>query len=132
MMLNRRKLSLALMALLGAGPSPARAHASMIRSSPQANATVKTAPQQVALYFSERVRAAPDAISVTDQSNTRVDRCRRQAGRQRTDRPRLAQPDHGRHLSGELERAIERQAHGERQLHVPRELKRVLTEGLVE
>jgi methionine-rich copper-binding protein CopC len=74
MMLNRRKLSLALMALLGAGPSPARAHASMIRSSPQANATVKTAPQQVALYFSERVRAAPDAISVTDQSNTRIDR----------------------------------------------------------
>ena len=74
MMLNRRKISLALLALLGVGPSPSRAHASMIRSSPQANATVKTAPQQVALYFSERVRAASGAISVTDQSGARVDR----------------------------------------------------------
>ena len=71
MMLNRRKLS---MALLTWCASPARAHASMIRSSPQANVTVKTAPRQVAIYFSERMRAAPDAISVTDQSGARVDR----------------------------------------------------------
>jgi methionine-rich copper-binding protein CopC len=74
MNLSRRKITLALLALLGAGTSPARSHAAMIRSSPPANGTVKTAPQQVAIYFSERVRAASDAMSVTDQSGARLDR----------------------------------------------------------
>jgi methionine-rich copper-binding protein CopC len=74
MNLSRRKITLALLALFGASISPAFPHAAMIRSSPQSNGTVKAAPQQVAIYFSERVRAGSDAISVTDQSGARLDR----------------------------------------------------------
>jgi methionine-rich copper-binding protein CopC len=73
MMLNRRHIPLAFLAFM-IGDTPAYSHAAMIRSSPPANGTVRSAPRQVAIYFSERVRAVSDAITVTDQNGARVDR----------------------------------------------------------
>ena len=52
--------------------SPALPHASVVRTSPKANSTVE-APPDVAIFFSEKVVAAPDAILVQDENGTRVD-----------------------------------------------------------
>ena len=62
--------ALLVMTLLGS--SPALPHASVVRTSPKANSTVE-APPDVAIFFSEKVVAAPDAILVKDENGTRVD-----------------------------------------------------------
>src|SRR5262245_28989913 len=50
--------ALLVMTLLGS--SPGLPHASVVRTSPKANSTVE-APPDVAIFFSEKVVAAPDA-----------------------------------------------------------------------
>jgi methionine-rich copper-binding protein CopC len=59
--------------LLVGAASSALSHASMIRSSPTANSTVKVTPRQVSIFFSERVKAAPGAIAVQDAKGDKVD-----------------------------------------------------------
>ena len=59
--------------LLVVAASSAFPHASLVRSSPTANAIVKAAPKQVAMFFSERVRPVAGGVTVTNSAGTRVD-----------------------------------------------------------
>jgi copper transport protein len=65
-------LALALFLLLF--PSIAAAHAKLVRSEPQANATLKQAPKAVELWFSEALEHNFCAVVVTDQNRNRVDK----------------------------------------------------------
>ena len=65
-------LALALFLLLF--PSLAAAHAKLMRSEPQANATLKQAPKTIELWFSEALEHNFCAIVVTDQNGNRVDK----------------------------------------------------------
>jgi copper transport protein len=55
------------------GVLPASAHALLVRSIPEANANLPTAPAQVEIYFSESVEASFSSISVLDSSGSPVD-----------------------------------------------------------
>ncbi len=50
------------------------AHAKLLRTQPEANATLKQAPQKVELWFSEELQPQFNTITVTDQSGKRVDK----------------------------------------------------------
>jgi methionine-rich copper-binding protein CopC len=63
---------LVLIASLLAG-DPAFAHSKAVRTNPPNNATLQGAPRDVSILFNERVRAAPDAITVEDANGVRVD-----------------------------------------------------------
>lgn len=52
----------------------ALAHAHLTQSTPAAGATVPSAPQQVALTFTENLEPAFSTVAVTDASGARVDR----------------------------------------------------------
>ncbi len=73
MKLTQRLLPLLLIVFCVTNATPALPHASLVRSSPPANAALKTAPRDVSILFSERVRAAPDAVAVRDAKGSRVD-----------------------------------------------------------
>ena len=73
MKVDRFLVQLAVTMLLLVAASPAFPHASLIRASPTANGIVKTAPKQVSIFFSERVRAALGAIAVQDANGVKVD-----------------------------------------------------------
>jgi methionine-rich copper-binding protein CopC len=62
-----------LVAVLTAGTNLALAHSNAVRTNPADNATLKSAPRDVSVLFNERVKAAPDAITVEDADGTRVD-----------------------------------------------------------
>jgi copper resistance protein C len=64
---------LVLSALMLLGAPPAFPHALVVRSNPSANVTVQSAPREVAIFFSERIRAAGGTILVEDASGLRVD-----------------------------------------------------------
>jgi methionine-rich copper-binding protein CopC len=74
MTLNRWLIPTVTAVLWLAGAQLALPHASLIRASPPANSAVQTAPREVSLLFSERVRAAPGAIAVRDAKGARVDK----------------------------------------------------------
>ncbi|MFE5075297.1 copper resistance CopC/CopD family protein [Streptomyces halstedii] len=56
-----------------AGASPASAHAALTGSDPQDGAVVATAPEEVALTFSEQIAVSDDSIRVLDPSGERAD-----------------------------------------------------------
>jgi methionine-rich copper-binding protein CopC len=60
-------------ALFALSASPAFPHSTLIRSNPQADAVLQTAPREVAIFFSERVQPARSSIVVEDASGARVD-----------------------------------------------------------
>jgi methionine-rich copper-binding protein CopC len=73
-MIDRRQLlPLALSPMLLLSTTSALPHASVIRSSPPADATLKSAPREVSILFGERVQAPSDAIIVQDGNGARVD-----------------------------------------------------------
>jgi methionine-rich copper-binding protein CopC len=57
-----------------AGPVPAFAHAHLESSSPSADATVATAPEEVALDFSEDIEPKFSRIEIEDAKGMRVDK----------------------------------------------------------
>ena len=65
-------IPLAVLALL-AGGDTAFAHALLRHAQPPAGATVKAAPEELLLVFSEAVEPAFTDVTVTDQSGARVD-----------------------------------------------------------
>ncbi|OLE52226.1 MAG: hypothetical protein AUG51_19165 [Acidobacteria bacterium 13_1_20CM_3_53_8] len=54
--------------------SVAFAHAKLLRSQPEANATLKQAPKTVELWFSEELEQSASTIIVTDQNGKHVDK----------------------------------------------------------
>lgn len=62
-----------LFGLVLAGASPASAHAALTGSDPQDGAVVATAPEEVALTFSEQIAVSDDSIRVLDPSGKRAD-----------------------------------------------------------
>jgi methionine-rich copper-binding protein CopC len=73
MLADRSLAPFVLSAFLVLGAPSAFAHALVIRSDPSANATVQTAPREVAIFFSERIQAAQGTIIVEDANGLRVD-----------------------------------------------------------
>lgn len=65
---------LALILSLALFPTIVAAHAKLIRSEPQANATLKQAPKAIELWFSEALEHNFCAITVTGQNGNRVDK----------------------------------------------------------
>lgn len=61
-------VTVALTAGLAAG------HAMLQRAEPRADSTLKRPPDEVRLYFSERLEPAYSAVRVLDERNTQVDR----------------------------------------------------------
>jgi methionine-rich copper-binding protein CopC len=64
--------TVALMLLLFA-PSTALAHAHLSRAQPAADSTVKTAPAELVLWFSEALETGFATVQVTDKDGGRVD-----------------------------------------------------------
>lgn len=73
MPLNRRHLLIAVGAVL-LRPRAARAHAGLVRSTPEDEAILTTSPAQVVLVFNEAIEPAFSSIRVTDTIGRRVDR----------------------------------------------------------
>lgn len=65
---------LALTAALAALTQIVLAHAKLVRSSPQANATLTQAPEKVELWFNEELQAQFNSVTVTDETGKRVDK----------------------------------------------------------
>jgi copper resistance protein C len=61
-------------ALLVLGSTPAFAHAELKTTSPAADATLQSAPSEVAIEFSEAVEPKFSKIQVQDSKGTRVDK----------------------------------------------------------
>jgi methionine-rich copper-binding protein CopC len=74
MQINHRLIPFALLlaALLGYADL-ALAHSEVVRTSPQANANLQSAPRDVSILFNAKVEAARDAITVEDAAGARVD-----------------------------------------------------------
>jgi methionine-rich copper-binding protein CopC len=64
---------LAILAVLATGTTVVRAHAHLDHASPAAGGTVRTAPKQVSITFTENLEAAFSTIEVSDAAGTRVD-----------------------------------------------------------
>lgn len=60
--------------LLLSGASAALAHAHLKRAQPAADSTVKTAPPELTLWFSEALEPGFSTVLVTDEAGSRVDR----------------------------------------------------------
>jgi methionine-rich copper-binding protein CopC len=60
--------------LLLFGASAALAHAHLSRAQPAADSTVKTAPAELVLWFSEALEPGFATVQVTDEAGGRVDR----------------------------------------------------------
>jgi copper resistance protein C len=76
-----RKLLLAIgLSLLG---SPAaHAHAFLDHANPRVGSTVRTAPREVTLWFTQKLEASFSSAQVTDSSGARVDQGARVSGMQ--------------------------------------------------
>jgi methionine-rich copper-binding protein CopC len=61
------------LALLLCGASAASAHAHLRRAQPAADSTVKTAPTELTLSFSEALEAGFCTVQVTDAAGSRLD-----------------------------------------------------------
>jgi methionine-rich copper-binding protein CopC len=58
---------------VGAGHSPAGAHAELESSNPGAGATIQTLPSTITLVFAEEVRPGSESVDVTGPDGARVD-----------------------------------------------------------
>jgi len=66
-------ISLVLAVLLG-GPAGAGAHAFLERADPRVGSTVRTAPAQVRLWFTERLEPAFSSVRVVNEAGKQVDK----------------------------------------------------------
>lgn len=64
-------VTLALLALVGA--SPALAHAHLVSASPAVDSTVRTAPREVSISFTEKLEEKLSSITVKNAAGRRVD-----------------------------------------------------------
>jgi len=64
---------LVLVFLFGRSSQPAAAHASLLQSLPEANATLDRPPAQIELYFSEPIEPGFSTVEVLDGTGNRVD-----------------------------------------------------------
>ena len=76
-----RKILLALVPLLLSGAA-AYAHAYLDHASPAVGSTVRGAPRQVTLWFTQRLEASFSSAQVTNGSGARVDQGSRVSGTQ--------------------------------------------------
>ena len=76
-----RKLLLALVALLLSGAT-AHAHAYLDHANPRVGSTVRTAPRQVTLWFTQKLEPSFSSAQVTNGSGARVDQGSRVSGTQ--------------------------------------------------
>jgi copper transport protein len=67
-----RSIPIVVALVLLLGPGTAQAHASLVRSTPAAGATVATAPAELVLEFSEALDPAFSSVHVLDDQNARV------------------------------------------------------------
>jgi hypothetical protein len=65
--------AIAVAAAILLGATPALTHAHLVRSSPPIDASVQTAPREVAIFFSERIQEAGSSIIVENADGVRVD-----------------------------------------------------------
>jgi methionine-rich copper-binding protein CopC len=73
---GRWRVTAALVALLAGflfPPTPATAHASLVRSSPAHRAVLGQMPDRVQLWFNERLEPAYSTVSVWNEAGARVD-----------------------------------------------------------
>src|SRR5213592_1966406 len=73
-MLRARATLLLLPAALLFGVAGARAHAVLDRAEPRVGSTVRTAPADVKLWFTERLEPAFSRVQVVNEAGERVDR----------------------------------------------------------
>jgi len=73
-MLRARAALLLLVAALLLGVVGARAHAVLDRAEPRVGSTVRTAPADVKLWFTERLEPAFSRVEVVNEAGERVDR----------------------------------------------------------
>lgn len=69
----RHAVLIGLLALLVVGPSTAGAHAFLDRADPPVGSTVKTAPLQIRIWFTENLEPAFSRIRVLNQAGRQVD-----------------------------------------------------------
>jgi len=72
-MIHRRVAMAALSVGLLLGPGPTLAHSLLVRSQPERRATVTRPPEEVRLWFSERIEPAYARVSVWDAGGKQVD-----------------------------------------------------------
>ena len=70
--MKRLMIVLALALVLASGTIAAHAHAALERAEPSAGSSVPSAPQQVTLWFTQRLEPAFSNITVTDASGQEV------------------------------------------------------------
>jgi methionine-rich copper-binding protein CopC len=75
------KILLVLIALLLSGAA-AHAHAYLDRANPRVGSTVRTAPREVTLWFSQKLEPSFSSAQVTDAAGARVDQGARVSGMQ--------------------------------------------------
>jgi hypothetical protein len=76
-----RTFLISLVALL-LGSAAAHAHAYLDHANPRVGSTVRTAPRQVTLSFSQKLESSFSSAQVTDASGARVDQGARVSGTQ--------------------------------------------------
>ena len=76
-----RKILLTLVPLLLSGAA-AQAHAFLDRANPRVGSTVRSAPRQVTLWFSQKLEPSFSSAQITDGSGARVDQGARISGMQ--------------------------------------------------
>ena len=69
----RRLTTIVSLLCLALGTSPALAHAHLDHASPAVDSTVTTAPQNVALWFTQNLEPAFSRVAVTDNTGATVD-----------------------------------------------------------
>jgi methionine-rich copper-binding protein CopC len=72
--------------------APARAHSSLERSEPRDGATLKTAPNEIRMWFTEPIKAGLSTIAVRDAAGKQIDRRDLRAGEKEPALVRLSLP----------------------------------------
>jgi methionine-rich copper-binding protein CopC len=78
---RKGRLAFVLLGLL-IGTAAAYAHAHLDRASPEPDSTVRTAPREVTLWFTQKLEPSFSSAQVTDGSGARVDQGARVSGMQ--------------------------------------------------
>jgi hypothetical protein len=78
----RRKLLLAVLPLVLLGGAAAHAHAFLDHANPRVGSTVRSAPREVTLWFTQKLEPAFSSAQVRDASGARVDQGARAEGMQ--------------------------------------------------
>jgi copper resistance protein C len=78
----RRKLLLAVLPLVLLGGAAAHAHAFLDHANPRVGSTVRSAPREVTLWFTQKLEPSFSSAQVRDASGARVDQGARTEGMQ--------------------------------------------------